>query len=88
MDEDRNAATEGRPGLWAILSTVFSLLIGGRAIAALLKGELAIPFIGNMVQAQQPVAFYVAVAVLAALAILGLFGGYVYWQEWRAAKRA
>ena len=80
MDDDRKVAkdfskNEGRPGLWAVLSVIFGLLIGGRAIAALIKSELAIPFIGKVVQAQQPVAFYCAVSGLAALAILALFGG-------------
>ena len=93
MDEDRRVAKdfrkhEGRPGLWAVLGVIFGLSIGGRAIAALIKGELAIPFMANVVEAQQPVAFYVAVAGLAAFAILALFGGYIYWQEWRAAKKA
>jgi hypothetical protein len=90
MDENRNVATsakaEGRPGLWAMASLIFSLLLGGRATAALIKSELAIPFVGSLMAAQQPAAFYSTVAALAAIAILGLFGAYVYWQDWRASK--
>jgi hypothetical protein len=93
VDEDRKVANETRtqavrPGLWAVLGVIFGLLMGGRAIRALMKGELDIPFIAKVVQAQQPVAFYCAVAVLAALAVLCLLGGYLYWQEWRAGKKA
>jgi hypothetical protein len=92
VDENRKAVTdfrqgEGRPGLWAVLSAVSGLLLGGRAIGALIKGELSVPFMTAVAQAQQPVAFYGAVAGLAAVAILALFGGYVYWQDWRAARQ-
>ena len=93
MDEGRKVATdqdthEGNPGLWAVLNVITGIMLGGRAIAALVKGKLHIPFAADVLAAQQPVLFYCAVIGLAAVAILALLGGYFYWQEWRAATAA
>jgi hypothetical protein len=93
MDEDRKVAKnqgthEGNPGLWAVLNVITGIVLGGRAIGALVKGKLHIPFTADVLAAQQPVLFYSAALGLAAVAILALLGGYFYWQEWRATTTA
>jgi hypothetical protein len=93
VDEDRKVAKdqdthEGNPGLWAVLNVIAGIGLGGRAIGALVKGKLTIPFVADVLAAQQPILFYCAVTGLAAVAILAIMGGYFYWQEWRAATKA
>ena len=93
MDEDRKAAKdqgthEGNPGLWAALNVITGIMLGGRAMGALVNGKLHIPFAADVLAAQQPFLFYCSVTGLAAVAILALLGGYFCWQEWRAATKA
>jgi len=91
MAEDHTIAkdrgTQKSKPLWAVLSVIPGIvLLGGHAIGALIKGELNIPFAGDVTEAQQPVLFYGVVTGLAALAILALCGGYSYWQARRSGK--
>jgi len=73
----RTGARRKSKPLWAVLSVIPGVvLLGGHAIGALIKGELNVPFAGDVTEAQQPVLFYGVVIGLAALAILAFVAGY------------
>jgi len=94
MQHDRsNVEALGRrgkyPGTWAIVCIIGSLSLGGRAVHALIQGHLNVPFVDDAVSAAgEPALFYALVLALALVSILGLVGGYTYWQEWRAGRAA
>lgn len=80
------SVSDARAGLSALTCMIGVVLLGGRAISALVTGQLKFPFVAAIIKGEQPLLFHGIVLALGVTALVGLCGAYLYWREWRTAR--